>query len=84
MAASAVVLHDRAVPARDARIGTRTVDAAHVNFFCPRCGYSGLKRSRPRWYDGIRIALTGSRPYRCLGCRTRRWWRPKQVLPPPR
>ncbi len=54
---------------------------ANVNFRCPRCGYNGLRRSRPRWYDAIRIWLTDSKPYRCAGCRTRRWWRTVEIVP---
>jgi hypothetical protein len=39
---------------------------ADVNVRCPRCGYGGLRPARPRWYDGIRLALTRSKPYRCV------------------
>jgi len=68
--------HQRRATARGPLMG------ADVNVRCPRCGYNGLRPARPRWYDGIRLALTRSKPYRCLGCRTRRWWRSEQVSSP--
>jgi hypothetical protein len=45
---------------------------ADVNFCCPHCGSGKRRRSPPRYYHGIRIALTRSKPYRCVVCRTRR------------
>jgi hypothetical protein len=37
------------------------------------------EQSRRRWYDAIRIWLTGSTPYRFAGCHTRRWWRTAEI-----
>ena len=65
----------------DASGGLESLMCANVNFRCPRCRRGGLRRWRPRWYDGIRIGLSRSKPYRCVDCHTRRWWRCDQVWP---
>jgi hypothetical protein len=40
---------------------------------CPRCGSPDLQRSRVRFYERPRKALSAARPYRCGRCRKRTW-----------
>lgn len=53
---------------------------------CPKCGAKGFRRSRVRFYEAWRKALSG-RPYRCLNCRLRVWGQrpadPPMATPPP-
>jgi uncharacterized protein with PIN domain len=40
---------------------------------CPKCGSPDLQRSRVRFYEKPRKALSAARPYRCESCRKRSW-----------
>jgi hypothetical protein len=42
---------------------------------CQRCGSEWLVRSRRRWWERLLLPrLKSSRPFRCRGCGTRKWF----------
>jgi hypothetical protein len=47
-------------------------------FNCPKCRSTKTGRSRVRWYQAWRAALTGQQPYRCFDCRRKFWRKPAE------
>jgi hypothetical protein len=50
-------------------------------FNCPKCRSTKTARSRVRWYQAWRAALTGRQPYRCFDCGRKFWKKPVDTDP---